>query len=75
MLSLATAVNVTVWFCAVVVNSIASSVALLLKLVIVGSSSSTTERAIVTVSVSVLPAASLAVTVILSLDEPNDKLS
>ena len=42
---------------------------------IVGSSSSTTERAIVTVSVSVLPAASLAVTVILSLDEPNDKLS
>ena len=42
---------------------------------IVGSSSSTTDRAIVTVSVSVLPAASLAVTVILSLDEPIDKLS
>ena len=75
ILSLATAVNVTVLFWAVVVNSIESSVASLDKLVMVGSSSSTTESAMVSVSVSVLPAASLATTARLSLDEPKDKLS
>ena len=75
ILSLATAVNVTVLFWAVVVNSIESSVASLDKLVMVGSSSSRTDKEIVTVSVSVLPAASLATTVRLSLDEPKDKLS